>query len=112
MLVSGVDLILPEAQALEVADILQREFHVSDPESYVLLEEILRVVEIVTTESLQSFENTARKRLDKTGQRDWPVLAAAIKFDAHIWSNDRDFFGVGVAAWTTLNVPFALEAIA
>ena len=32
---------------------------------------------------------------------DWPILAAALALDCPIWTEDRDFFGVGVATWTS-----------
>jgi len=32
---------------------------------------------------------------------DWPVVATALIVDGEIWTNDKDFLGVGVATWTT-----------
>jgi predicted nucleic acid-binding protein len=32
---------------------------------------------------------------------DWPSVALALALDAGIWSEDRDFFGCGLATWTT-----------
>jgi predicted nucleic acid-binding protein len=32
---------------------------------------------------------------------DWPVLACAMTIGCPIWTEDADFFGTGVATWTT-----------
>ena len=48
----------------------------------------------------------ADARLREGGKSDWPVLAAAMAFEADIWSGDTDLFGVGVPVWTTDNVRF------
>ena len=32
---------------------------------------------------------------------DWPSIALALTIDAGIWTEDRDFFGCGVATWRT-----------
>lgn len=39
-------------------------------------------------------------------------LAAALTFDCPIWTEDTDFFGCGVATWTTDRVEFYLEKAA
>ncbi len=41
---------------------------------------------------------------------DWPVLAAALALDCPIWTEDTDFFGYGVATWTTDRVGLAKAA--
>jgi hypothetical protein len=35
---------------------------------------------------------------------DAPILALAWATQADLWSHDRDFFGVGVACWSTANL--------
>jgi len=32
---------------------------------------------------------------------DWPILAAALALGCPIWTEDVDFFGCGVATWTS-----------
>jgi hypothetical protein len=32
---------------------------------------------------------------------DWPVLACAMPLGCPVWTEDADFFGTGVATWTT-----------
>jgi predicted nucleic acid-binding protein len=43
-------------------------------------------------------ESRARPSRDPA---DWPVVAAALALWTTIWTNDKDFFGTGVATWTT-----------
>jgi predicted nucleic acid-binding protein len=43
----------------------------------------------------------ALARIGRRDPRDWPVLACALLLDCPVWTEDRDFFGTGVATWTT-----------
>jgi predicted nucleic acid-binding protein len=40
---------------------------------------------------------------------DWPVVAVAILLGLPIWTEDQDFFGSGVATWTTDRVELYLQ---
>lgn len=65
---------------------------------------IERLVQPVESEWLDAFESQARLRLKQRDEQDWPILAAALALNCPIWTEDADFFGVGVATWTTSNV--------
>ena len=39
---------------------------------------------------------------------DWPVLAAALALGCPIWTEDTDFFGCGVATWTSGSIAIFL----
>ena len=39
---------------------------------------------------------------------DWPVLACALTIGCPVWTEDADFFGTGVATWTTDRVELYL----
>jgi hypothetical protein len=43
----------------------------------------------------------ARERLARRDPEDWPMLAAALALGCPIWTEDTDFFGCGVATWTS-----------
>lgn len=66
-----------------------------------LLDLIGRIVQTVETETYAQFEEIARARLKQRDEDDWPVLAAALTLSCPIWTEDTDFFGCGVATWTT-----------
>lgn len=106
MIDAGVELLIPEAQLVETATVLQRIFGVARAEAYGVIDEIVREIAVVEIESLRDAEDSARVRLSARGQPDWPVLASAFLLDAGIWSDDRDFFGVGVPVWSTGNIGF------
>jgi predicted nucleic acid-binding protein len=40
---------------------------------------------------------------------DWPIAATALLLDCPIWTEDQDFFGAGIATWTTANVELYLR---
>jgi|GEM_PF-4884060 len=43
----------------------------------------------------------AKQRIAARDVNDWPIVAAALLLDCPIWTEDNDFFGCGVATWTT-----------
>lgn len=45
----------------------------------------------------------ARKRLGSRDPDDWPILASAFVLGCPIRTEDTDFFGCGVATWTSNN---------
>lgn len=57
---------------------------------------------------LAEFETAARERLVLRDLDDWPALALALAVNAPVWTEDTDFFGTGVATWTTRNVEIYL----
>jgi predicted nucleic acid-binding protein len=69
-----------------------------------VLQIIERLVQPVESEWLDAFESQSRLRLKQRDEQDWPILAAALALNCPIWTEDADFFGVGVATWTTSNV--------
>lgn len=42
-------------------------------------------------------------------EADWPILALALTLRCPIWTEDKDFFGAGVATWTTDRVRLYLN---
>jgi hypothetical protein len=41
---------------------------------------------------------------------DWPVLATGLGLACAVWTEDSDFFGTGIAVWTTSRVEIFLQA--
>ena len=69
---------------------------------------LAEVVQTVEFEVYSGFEAIARQRLARRDEDDWPVLAAALALGYPIWTEDIDFFGCGVATWTTDRVELYL----
>lgn len=74
-----------------------------------VLEQLSALVQVVETEFLGHLEAEARARIAGRDPDDWPVLALALAVDAPIWTEDQDFFGSGVATWTTATVEIYLS---
>ena len=73
------------------------------------LERILRLIEIAAPDMYSPFADAALERLFKRDPEDWPSLALTLALTCPIWTEDRDFFGVGVATWTTAHVEIFLK---
>lgn len=46
-------------------------------------------------------QQQALQRIARRDADDWPVLACALVLNCPVWTEDKDFFGTGVATWTT-----------
>ncbi len=66
---------------------------------------VLDVLETVVAPIEQEFyagmRDVAHRRIAARDADDWPVLACALTIGCPIWTEDADFFGAGVATWTT-----------
>lgn len=100
---SRVPVVAPIAQFAETRRVLERR---EQPEVDQRMAELAAIVEPLEADAFDHCEQRARERLHARGQSDWPVLAAALALEADIWSRDPDFFGTGVAIWSTRNVKF------
>jgi predicted nucleic acid-binding protein len=63
---------------------------------------------MVGNELYGDFEGEARKRLGARDPEDWPILAASLALGCPIWTEDTDFFGCGVATWTSASIDIFL----
>ena len=73
------------------------------------LERLKRLIQLVPLENLADHEAEARERLKRRDEEDWLYLALALLFDCPVWTEDTDFFGIGVAVWTSDNVELFLK---
>lgn len=100
----GVRLATTDRNALELRHNLVADLGLSVAEATIEVERVLAPFELIPTDAYDYRRADADARLREGGKSDWPALAAALAFDGDIWSEDVDFFGVGVAIWTTNNV--------
>lgn len=103
----GVALGAPEPQIAEAARILVDKIGLTSSEALKGLEGVTAIVTPLSVQFCAANEGPARVRLHQRAQPDWPVLAAALAAGGGIWSNDRDFFGVGVPVWSSRNMAHA-----
>ena len=69
-----------------------------------LLRSMAALGTVVSRDLYADFETEARKRLAARDPDDWPILAAALALGCPIWTEDTDFFGCGVATWTSASI--------
>lgn len=74
-----------------------------------VLEEISRLVQPVDQSLYEDFRKVAMERVQPRDPDDWPVVAVALLLDLPIWTEDQDFFGSGIATWTTDRVELYLK---
>ena len=81
-----------------------------EPEkALALLRSLCSLVVVIGCEVYGDFEPEARERLGARDPQDWPVLASALALGCPIWTEDTDFFGCGVATWTSDRVRLFLR---
>ena len=67
------------------------------------------MVEPVDRSLYEDYEKLARERVLTRDADDWPIVAVALLPDFPISTEDQDFFGSGVATWTTDRVELYLR---
>ena len=68
------------------------------------------IIEPVASDVYATFEKESRLRLRGRDEEDWQVLATALALACGVWTEDVDFFGTGIAAWTTNRIEIFLKA--
>ena len=59
------------------------------------------VIRPVSFEFYADMQKQALQRIAIRDAGDWPILACAMTLGCPVWTEDADFFGSGVATWTT-----------
>jgi predicted nucleic acid-binding protein len=80
---------------------LLKKFHKNDTDLRASIEYLQQIVETIEYDLYSAFEAEARTRLHGRDEDDWPVLASALALGCAAWIEDTDFFGTGIAVWTT-----------
>ena len=75
-----------------------------------VLRHIVGLVLPVDRSFYNDFELEARERAQHRDPNDWPIVAVALLRRCPVWTEDKDFFGAGVATWTTNTVELYLRS--
>jgi predicted nucleic acid-binding protein len=67
------------------------------------------LLHVVDCSLYEEFEERARARIASRDADDWPIVATALLIDAPIWTEDQDFFGSGIATWTSNRIEVYLR---
>ncbi len=71
-----------------------------DP-AIMVLDSLETIVHVVDAGAYAGMKEPALQRIAVRDADDWPVLACAMVLGCPVWTEDADFFGTGVATWTT-----------
>lgn len=74
---------------------------ISGDEPMRLLDNLEKIVRAVDVRAYVDLKEIALQRIAVRDADDWPVLACAMALDCPVWTEDADFFGAGVATWTS-----------
>ena len=75
------------------------------------LDQTAQIVEQIDRALYVGVEKAARERIELRDPDDWPVVAVALLLKLPIWTEDQDFFGTGIATWTTDRVELYLQEL-
>lgn len=105
-----VDFLAPETAFVEAGrnlpTILRARGHTGIQETTTLaaLDAAADLITVVPASSYGPMRAAALARIGPRDPDDWLVLACVLLLNCPIWTDDRDFFGTGVATWTTASV--------
>nr|MDP2192883.1 PIN domain-containing protein [Rhodoferax sp.] len=66
-----------------------------------VLNNLESIVQPIDFDLYAGLQQQALQRIAVRDADDWPVLACAMSIGCPVWTEDADFFGSGVATWTT-----------
>jgi predicted nucleic acid-binding protein len=74
---------------------------VDDAAALHVLDFLEGIVQPIDAELYAGMQQQALQRIAARDADDWPVLACAMTLGCPVWTEDADFFGTGVATWTS-----------
>lgn len=89
------------ADARKYLPALLKKRGVDSSAAMVVLDRLERVVQSIDAELYEGMQQQALQRIAIRDVDDWPVLACAMTLGCPVWTEDADFFGTGVATWTS-----------
>lgn len=99
-----VSFFAPEAaydEAREHLPAILRKRGVEPAVALAVLDGLLAFVQPVAWAQYRAFQKEALGRIGARDPDDWPAMACALWLNCPVWTEDADFFGSGVATWTT-----------
>ena len=72
------------------------------------IEKLTKVVIPIADEIYSEYEYDAKRRIQERDIKDWTIVALSLSLNCPIWTEDQDFFGIGIATWNTRNVEIYL----
>ena len=73
------------------------------------IEKLTKIVMPIAQEIYSEYEDDAKKRIGERDLNDWQILALALSLNSPVWTEDQDFFEVGITTWNTRNIEIYLS---
>ncbi|MGL5879684.1 MAG: PIN domain-containing protein [Xenococcaceae cyanobacterium] len=89
------------ADAQKYLPALFEKRNLSADEAIGVLEKLTYLINAVDADLYGIYEIEAKQRIAVRDIDDWTILAVSLMLDCPIWTEDADFFGAGVATWTS-----------
>ena len=96
-------------EAVKYLPILFSKRNLAPDDALDVLAGLTCMIQFVDSSLYGSYEEAAKQRIAVRDINDWPIVAVALMLDCPIWTEDRDFFGIGVATWTSDRVHIYLS---
>ena len=78
-------------------------------EAIAVLEGLTAIIAAVDANLYSIYEVEAKQRIAVRDIDDWPIVAVSLMLNCPVWTEDADFFGTGVATWTSDRVEIYLS---
>jgi predicted nucleic acid-binding protein len=80
-------------------------------ECFICAIEILtKIVKPLNPKTYCDYEYEAKQRIQERDPFDWEIVALSLALNCPIWTEDNDFFGIGIVIWNTRNVEIYLSS--
>ena|SRR3990167_6743577 len=89
-------------------EILKKRGIAKEP-ALAVLAQLEQIVQSLPHEYYGSFQERSLNRISTRDPDDWPIVACALALNCPVWTEDADFFGAGIATWTTNRVEYYLR---
>lgn len=89
------------AEARKYLPALLKKRGVDAGAAMLVLDCLESIVQSIHAELYEGMQQQALQRIAARDADDWPVLACAMTLGCPVWTEDADFFGTGVATWTS-----------
>jgi predicted nucleic acid-binding protein len=87
--------------AVKYLPILFAKRNLSSEDALDVLANLTCLIQIVDNSLYSLYEVEAKQRIAVRDINDWSIVAVSLMLDCPIWTEDKDFFGTGVATWTS-----------
>lgn len=110
---NSVDFYLPHLAMLDArrhVAVRALKLGVDPAKLFSKLDQLEELVHVVHDADYGIHQTAASNRIRTRDLSDWPIVATCLLLEAPSWTEDRDFFGCGIATWTTKTVGIFLQA--